>query len=333
MRASLANPRRTIPMTQVLLVRVSSLGDVVQTFPAVTDLARQVEQLHLDWVVEDAYIELVSMHSAVARPVPFGLRGWRKRGALGEAWKGMRTLRGMLRQRRYDSVIESQGLLKSLVIAKMARGPIYGFGPKTVREPFVSRFYDHTFEFPPDVHRIWHYRGLAAKAFGYELDDVIDYGLTKPARPAWLAESDYVVLLHSTARSEKLWSEASWIEVGRWLASRGVACVLPWGNPDEHARAERLASLIPDAQVAPQLRVDEAGALLAHARAVIGVDTGLMHLAVAFEVPVVGIYLATRPLHHGPLGRGPTAFRGGMGDTPTPAQVLDALGEVAPDLA
>jgi heptosyltransferase-1 len=201
-----------------------------------------------------------------------------------------------------------------------------------VREPFVSRFYDHRFEFAADQHRVWQYRGLAAKTFGYELDDVIDYGLVKPSRPKWIAASDYVVLLHSTARSEKLWSEASWVEVGHRLAARGIGCVLPWGNQEEEVRAERIAALIPNAQVAPQLRVDEAGAALAHARAVIGVDTGLMHLAVALEVPVVGIYCATRPLHHGPLGRGPTAFRGGMGDTPRSGDVLEALGEVAPDL-
>ena len=113
-----------------------------------------------------------------------------------------------------------------------------------------------------------------------------------------------MVLLHSIARSEKLWSEASWAGVGHFLAARGVECVLPWGNEEEHARAARIAASIPNVQVVPQLRVDEAGAALAHARAVIGVDTGLMYLAVALEVPVVGIYCGTRPLHHGPLGRG-----------------------------
>lgn len=315
-----------------LLIRVSSLGDVVQTFPAVTDMQRHVPGLRLTWVVEETFVTLVQLHPAVQRAIPFALRRWRRHLLRADTWRDVAALRRTVQVQGFDAIIESQGLLKSLAVAKMARGPIYGFGPKTVREPFVSRFYDHTFEFPPDVHRIWHYKGLMAKALGYEMDDVVDYGLTKPPRPGWIDATHYVVLLHSTARSEKLWSEASWVEVGRRLASRGVACVLPWGSADERARAERLAALIPDAQVAPQLRVDEAGALLAHARAVIGVDTGLMHLAVAFEVPVVGIYVATRPLHHGPLGRGPTAFRGGMGDRPTTADVLDALGEVAPDL-
>jgi len=316
-------------MPTVLLIRVSSLGDVVQTFPAVTDMQRHVKELSLDWLVEEAYVPLMRLHAGVRRAIPFALRRWRKSRSLTTFCREFSELRRTLRGGCYDAVIDSQGLLKSVIPAMLARGPVYGFGPGTVREPFVARFYDHTFEFPPDVHRIWHYRGLAARAFGYAPDEAIDYGLRKPARPGWIEAPRYVVLLHSTARSEKLWSEANWIEAGRWLASRGIVCVLPWGNDEERARAERLAKFIPDAQVAPQLRVDEAGALLAHATAVVGVDTGLMHLAVAFEVPVVGIYVATRPLHHGPLGRGPTAFRGGMGEAPTAAEVLDALGEVA----
>jgi len=320
-------------MTAALLIRVSSLGDVVQTFPAVTEMSRHAAVSELDWAVEEAYVPLVRMHPGVTHARPFALRRWRTAPFKRQTWRELSAFRAALRERPYQAVIDAQGLLKSLAIAKSAHGPLYGFGPKTVREPFVSRFYDHSFEFPPDQHRIWQYKGLMAKTFGYEMDDVIDYGLTKPVRPGWLGESGYVVLLHSTARAEKLWPEVKWIEVGRRLASRGMVCVLPWGNAEEHARAERLAKLIPDAQVAPQLRVDEAGALLAHAHAVIGVDTGLMHLAVAFEVPVVGIYVATRPLHHGPLGRGPTAFRGGMGEAPTTAEVLDALGEVAPGLA
>ena len=319
-------------MTTALLVRVSSLGDVVQTFPAVTDMQRHVRNLCVDWAVEEAYVPLVRMHPAVTHAIPFALRRWRKSRSIGTAWREFSALRHTLREQSYEAIIESQGLLKSLAIAKSARGPIYGFGPNTVREPFASRFYDHRFEFPTDQHRVCHYRALAAKTFDYELDDVIDYALVKPPRPGWIDVSDYVVLLHSTARSEKLWSEASWVEVGHRLAVRGVGCVLLWGNPEEHARAARIAALIPNAQVAPQLRVDEAGAALAHARAVIGVDTGLMHLAVALEVPVVGIYCATRPIHHGPLGRGPTAFRGGMNDTPRSDDVLEALGEVAPHL-
>ena len=319
-------------MQNLLLVRVSSLGDVVQTFPAATDLQRHIPGLQLEWVVEEGYIPLINMHPAVTRAIPLALRRWRKERALKTAWHEFSAMRVTLREHPYDAIIDSQGLLKSLAIAKLATGPIYGFGPNTVREPLVARFYDHRFEFPSNQHRVWQFRGLVAKTFGYELNEVIDYGLVKPARPGWVVADNYVVLLHATARDEKLWPEVSWVEVGHRLASRGIACILLWGSAGEHERAERIAASIPNAQVAPQLRVDEAGATLAHARAVIGVDTGLMHLAVAFEVPVVGIYCATRPIHHGPLGSGPTAFRGGMGNTPNSDDVFEALGEVAPDL-
>lgn len=320
-------------MTTVLLVRVSSLGDVVQTFPAVTDMQRHVPDLQLDWVVEEAYVPLVRMHPAVARALSYPLRRWRKSWYRGATWRELGALRRTLREHRYDAIIEAQGLFKSAVAAKWARGPVHGFGPDTVREPFVARFYDHRHEFAADVHRVWHYRGLAARAFGYMFDEAIDYGLRHPAQPVWLDAPRYVVLLHSTARSEKLWPERDWIALGRHLSGRGVISVLPWGDERERARAMRLAGAISGAQIAPPLRVDEAGALLAHARAVVGVDTGLMHLAVALETPVVGIYRATRPVHHGPLGRGPTAFCGGLDRTPAVDDVLDGLRTVAPDLA
>ena len=322
-------------MTWSLLIRVSSLGDVVQTFPALTDLARNSDTT-LAWVVEETYQPLAKLHPAIAHAFSFGLRRWRKEPVAVSSWREILVLRRALRVEPYGAIIDAQGLLKSLAIAKMARGPIHGFGPKTVREPFVSRFYDYTYEFPPEQHRIWHYRGLMARVFGYELDyrtESIDYGLRAPAKPPAVGEVPYCVLLHSTARAEKLWPEARWIALGAQLCERDLACMLPWGNAEEEARARRLAQAIPGAQLMPRLSMEEAAGLLAHAQCVIGVDTGLMHLAVAYKVPVVGIYVATLPGHHGPLGAGPTAFCGGKGMNPEVDEVLRALISLTPSLA
>jgi len=143
-----------------------------------------------------------------------------------------------------------------------------------------------------------------------------------PPRPAAAGAGGYCVLLHGTARAEKLWPEARWIALGRKLHEAGLACMLPWGDASEQARATRLAAAIPGACLLPRLSLEEAAGLLAHARCVVGVDTGLMHLAVAYKVPVVGVYLATRPGHHGPLGAGPTAFCGGMSMNPEVEEVF-----------
>lgn len=312
-------------MPSVLLIRVSSLGDVVQTFPAVTDFCRVVPDTALHWIVEEQYEPLVRLHPGVSDSIPYALRRWRKHVFKDRSWQEVSILYRRLRNQPYDTIVEAQGLLKSLAVAKIARGPIHGFGPKTVREPFVSRFYDHIYEFPMDRHRIWHYRGLMASAFGYEIDDrieSIDYGLRVPPRPGVGADEKYCVLLHGTARGEKLWPEERWIALGRRLHEEGLICLLPWGDASEQARAARLAAVIPGARLLPRLSLEEAAGLLAHARCVIGVDTGLMHLAVAYKVPVVGIYLGTRPGHHGPLGAGPTAFCGGMGMNPEVDEVF-----------
>ena len=323
-------------MGTVLLIRVSSLGDVVQTFPALSDLECHRPSVNIDWLVEEAYEPLVALHPAASNVIPFALRRWRRTLLQARSWQQASSFYRQIRLKAYDAVIDAQGLLKSLAIAKMARGPIHGFGPRTIREPFVSRFYDHTYEFPENQHRVWHYRGLMAAIFGYQIEqgiESIDYGLSAPPKPAVVNDGLYVVLLHSTAREEKLWPEAHWIRLGHALHERGITCVLPWGDVNEHARAKRLAEAVPGALLMPRLSLDEAAGLLARASCVVGVDTGLMHLAVAYKVPVVGIYLATRPEHHGPLGAGPTAFCGGMDQTPSVEDVLDAVGRLVPGLA
>jgi heptosyltransferase-1 len=154
-----------------------------------------------------------------------------------------------------------------------------------------------------------------------------------PAAPVFAPSGPYCVLLHSTARAEKLWREDAWVEVGRALEARGLACVLPWGNADERLRAARLAESLPRAAVPPPMSLEEAAGLIGDATAVVGLDTGLMHLAVALGVPVVGIYCSSEPSRTGPLGAGRIAIRGGAGRPPSAADVLGALGEVAPGLA
>ena len=327
-------------MTAVLLVRMSSLGDIVHTFPAVTGLKRHRPDLTLDWLVKDQYADLARMHPGVDRVLP------RSGG------------RALLRETRYEAVIDAQGLIKSALIASQARGPLHGFAWDTAREPLASWFYRHKMSFAPAEHKIVRYRALVARALGFVPDTEIDYGLTAPAAPAWLpraqvgrtgAHADmagttetvaiedggvapYAVLLHSTARAAKLWAEASWIATAQALEARGLVCVLPFGNPDEAARARRIAQALLRPLVAPRMGIVEAAGLAAHARMVIGLDTGLTHLAAAFSTPVVGVFCDSEPVDARPAGQGPTAYCGGIGTPPSVAEVLAALDRVAPGL-
>ena len=320
-------------MKRVLLVRLSSLGDVLHTFPAVTDLARALPDAELDWVVEEAYVPLVRMHPAVAHAIPFALRRWRRGLLRAAVWREIGAFRHALRDRAYDAVIDAQGLVKSAWVADLARGRVHGYSRATAREPLAARFYRYKYDVEPELHSVERYRRLLARALGYAPLATIDYGLAVPPRPAFAPAGRYCVLLHSTARAEKLWPEASWMELGRALESRGFACILPWGDEAERERAERLARSLGRAVVAPRLSLVDAAGLIGHAAAVVGLDTGLMHLGVALRTPVVGIFCNSAPARTGPLGTGPIAVRGGLGDPPAAAAVAAALDEIAPALA
>jgi heptosyltransferase-1 len=313
---------------RILLIRMSSLGDVIHTFPAVTDLRRALPDAALDWVVEEAYVPLARLHPGVTRILPVALRRWRGQLAAPRAWREMASFRRGLREQAYDAILDTQGLLKSAAVACIARGPVHGFGRGTAREPLAARFYDSTYEFTASDHKVERYRAVAARALGYT-PGWLDYGVAAPARPAAAPAGAYCALLHSTARAAKLWSDDGWIEVGRHLAGRGLACVLPWGDDGERQRAERLAASIPRAVVPPRLPLAEACGLIGHAQLAIGVDTGLMHLAAALRVPVIGVFCDSEPLDAHPLGSGRIAFRGGVGAPPSARDVIAALEELA----
>lgn len=317
-------------MPRILLIKMSSLGDIIHNLPVATDIRHNLPDATIDWVVEEQYTPLVAMHAAVNRVIPIALRRWRHGLSSRTTWREFAEFRRGLRLNDYDAVIETQGLLKSALVATLARGPVYGFGRKTAREPLASRFYDVTCEFPPEAHKIFRYRGVAARALGYAVAREIDYGIApRVERPAF-APGRYCLAFHSTARAAKLWPEANWVELIRLLEAAGYACILPWGSNEERARSERFAMANSGVIVPPKLALDEMSALIAAAEVVVGVDTGLMHLAAALSRPVVGIFCDSSPVDACPLGPGPTAYRGHIGQPPSVAAVAEAIREVVP---
>ena len=312
-------------MPKLLLVKTSSLGDVVHTLPVASDVRAVLPDAEIAWVVEDTLAAIPRLHPAVARVIPVAIRRWRSALWRREIRDEVRRFRDTLRDTEYDAVIDSQGLLKSAFIARAARGSRYGLDWKSAREP-LAIFYDRTFSVPWGEHAVERNRRLAAHALGYAIPARVDYGIrAEPGRFAWLPPEHYAVLLHATSASEKLWPEASWRTLGERLHKRGMRCVLPWGSDPERERSERLAAGILDAVVPPALPLAEAAPLLAGARAVIGVDTGLTHLAAALGRPTVGIYFATDPAATGLYGSARAANTGTVGRLPSADDVLSAL--------
>jgi heptosyltransferase-1 len=308
----------------IVLIKTSSLGDVLHNLPVVTDILRHLPEAKIDWVVEESFAALPLLHPGVRQVVPVAVRRWRK-----SWWASRHEVKSVcrtLRDKRYDLALDTQGLLKSAFFTRCTHTLRCGYAGDSAREPLASWFYDRTFSVRKDLHAVERNRLLAAAAFGYRLDGAPDYGIRTPdiALP-WLGTQPYAVLLHATSRDDKLWDEANWIALGRLLQQAGMGAVLPWGNDKEKTRAERLAAALPGAICAPRLKLDEAAALLGRARAVIGVDTGLSHLAAALDVPTVGIYTATDPGLTGLYAGGRAVNLGGKDAPPTVADVVASL--------
>lgn len=313
-------------MRRVLLVKTSSLGDVVHNLPVASDIAAAYPGVAIDWVVEESFAAIPRWHPQVRRVLPVAMRRWRRAPWQREVRTQWQLFVKTLRSETYDAVIDTQGLLKSAWLARQALGIRHGLDWASAREP-LGWLYDRTYAVPWGRHAVVRNRDLAAQALGYQPALAVDYGLRKPLSPgSWQpAGADYALLMHATSAERKLWPESRWIVLGSSLAARGITVVLPWGSESELQRSERLAERISGAMVPPRLDLDPLAALIAGATAVIGTDTGLTHLAGALGVTTVGLYCATDPAATGLFGCARAANLGGIGKPPEPAQVLAAL--------
>jgi len=309
----------------LLLVKTSSLGDVIHNLPVVSDLRRAFPEATIDWCVEESFAEIPRLHPEVAEVIPVAIRRWRKHLGSMQTWSEMRAFRRRIKTTAYDAVLDTQGLIKSGLICRLAYGTRYGYAAEVARERHAARFYDKTFVIPPNAHAVVRNRWLGAAAFDYPVDFPLDYGITAPEiELPWLTAERHAVLLTATSRDDKLWPEAHWIALGQSLKKRGLSPILPSGSAAERARAERIAAAIPGAVVAPRLNLRELAALIGRATLAVGVDTGLAHLATALRVPTIALYVATDPALTGVLGSGFFRNLGGIGLTPSVAEVLNA---------
>jgi heptosyltransferase-1 len=316
-------------MPRILIIKTSSLGDVIHNLPVVSDIAAQVPAAEIDWVVEEGFAEIPRLHPRVARVIPAATRRWRGRLWAPSTWREIAHFRRQLQAQSYDVVLDTQGLLKSAVIAWLARGPAYGQDRHTAREPLAARFYDRTFPVARGRHAVVRNRDLAAQALGYALPGTPpDYGIRAPAvtLTATLPRA-FILGLHATSRAAKLWPEADWIALGQALTRHGLALVLPWGSSAEERRARAVAAAVKGAQVLPPLTLTQLAVVMDRARAVVGVDTGLVHLAAALGCLTVALYTDTSPVLTGVLAQDSARARnlGERGKPPAVTEVLQVL--------
>lgn len=315
---------------KILIVRTSSLGDLVHMLPAMSDIMKHVPGAQIDWIVEDAFIEIPGWHAGIHDVIPVAHRRWRKSWWSPQTRLARAALRKTLSERRYDIVLDMQGLMKSVWLVRQTNGQRHGLDRRSAREPLASFFYDvkHTVEFwQPAVTR---QRQLASLALGYAYSGPPDFGLgliTDSAVP-----EDYAVIMPSASRDDKLWPEEDWQVVFRHLNQRGLGLRLLSGSPEETARAQKLVAGNPDAQVLPRMSLTDVAHVLARASVMVGLDSGLTHLSAGLGRPTIGIYRASTPVRTPLEGSSYTASLGERGNPPSAQTVVSAI-EQALDFA
>lgn len=289
---------------RVLLVKTSSMGDIIHTLPALTDAANAIPGIRFDWMVEPSFAEIPSWHPQVERVIPVPLRRWRKEILASRTRQDWRELRNALSETPYDIILDAQGLVKSVLLVFAAQGLRVGLDWGSAREPLASLAYQRKCTVNFYQHAVVRMRELFSKALGYPLPATPPaFGLSLDRFRQHSSPEKYVVFLHGTTWASKQWPESYWQQLAKIASEQGYRVRLSGGNPAEVARAERIAAVNPQAvDVMPYLSISEMATLLANAQAAIAVDTGFGHLAAAMGVPTVSIYGSTNPEYTSAIG-------------------------------
>lgn len=294
---------------KVLIVKLSSLGDVVHAMPAVQDLRAELPGVHIDWVVERAFAPLVTRCEGVGQVIPCELRRWRKSPFVAQTRAEWRAFKAALQAQAYDAVIDLQGLTKSALVAWLALtsndGRRFAMANQTEGSGYEAPtrwVADEAITLEPHVHAVQRSRLLCAAVFGYQVTGPARFGLVAgtlaahaPVSPrhngnGFAVRKPQVALVHGTSRADKQWPQASWVELGQRLNHAGFSVALAHGTPAEKATSEAIAAQLDDAWVWPSMGLDALTDTMAHCAGVIGVDSGLSHIAVALGLPHVQIY-------------------------------------------
>lgn len=324
-------------MKRILLVKTSSLGDVIHNLPVVNDILQHYPDAKIDWVVEESFADIPRLHPKVNQVFTVAMRRWRKAIFNKNTWAEIKKSKQLLSPEAYDLVIDTQGLLKSAIISCQAKGVKHGYDKHSIREPVASYFYDVKHAISYQQHAVVRNRTLVAMSLGYPVPtNAPDYGLEThgiaqpnakmPALdlPNIPLPDQFFVALHGTSKESKLWPEEHWIHLGQALSAQQLTMVLPWASEAELTRAKHIAAQVPAAVVLPKCSIATLAAIIAKANIAIGVDTGLSHLAAALDIPTIAIYTDTDPMRTGVMGgnKMPAVNLGGEGNVPSMAEVL-----------
>jgi heptosyltransferase-1 len=327
---------------RVLIIKISSLGDIIHTLPALTEAKRHCPNILFDWLVDESFEEIPRWHPAIDQVITIPLRRWRKHWK--KAWQQgeIKSALQKIRANTYDLIIDAQGLFKSALLTWLCKGKSVGLSFSSAREPLASLFYQQKIEVPnyKKAHAVQRARILFAKSLGYPVSILstdaftnVSYGLENIHFLSHISKSQkpYCVFLHGTTWTSKLWPEAYWLQLSLLLNAEGFDIKLPWGNAIEYAVAKRIKAHASHVEILAKSSLSELAAILDGATAVISMDTGLGHLTAALGIPTVALFGSTDPVLTRPMGQ----FQETLGSTfscaPCLSRVCTYKGEKAMD--
>jgi len=338
---------------KILIIKTSSLGDVIHALAVINDIRTQYSNARndwqIDWIVEEAFADIPRMHTGINNVFTVAMRRWKKSPFSRKTWSEISVFKKVIKQTQYDAVIDCQGLLKSALITSQARTTIHGlkhgYDKNSIREPIASQFYERKHAISYNQHAVTRNRMLCAMSLGYaNLTSAPDYGIAVKSngsadrKDIGLQSIDstlglkqnYIIALHGTSRDSKLWPVENWVNLGRELAKQNCNLALPWVSDAEFMRANQIASLLNNATILPKLSIAQIANVIANSKAAIGVDTGLSHLACALNISTIAIYTDTNPALTGLMAGAfaPAINLGGIAEIPSVAFVMLELNAI-----
>jgi heptosyltransferase I len=288
---------------KILIIKMSSMGDIINTIPAIVDAGKAFPDIKFDWVVEENFAEIPHWNNLIDKVIPIAVRRWRKSLSLMLKNKEWQIFYKSLTTEKYDFIIDAQGLIKSAVISRLAHGVRIGLDWHSAREPLSSCFYNRKVAVSKDQHAITRTRQLFSKALGYDLpNDEPSYNFNLDFSTTEYTDN-YLIFLHGASRENKLWPESNWVALAKMAAQKNYIILLPWSNDQEYKRVNNIADRCENVKILPKLNLASIAKIIKHAKGVVAVDSGLGHLAAALNMPMVSLYGPTNPKLIGSYGR------------------------------
>jgi len=315
-------------MVRILIIKTSSLGDIVHCLPVINDIKYFVPESSIDWLVEECFADVPRLHPGVDSVITISLRTWKKNLRKKSTWIGLYKSIKAIRENHYDIIIDFQGLLKSAFFTLFTRGDIHGFDKTSIREGAASYFYKFTHTVSKQIHAVVRNRELASKCFQYELlDQSAHFGLEIHNINNFNLSERYVVLIHGSSKKSKQWPKEHWLKVIQFFNGLGLRVLLPWGNLEEYHFSKALRKASTNSLVLPKMNISDLANVISGAKCIIGVDSGLTHLGNALGIPTIGLYMDSNPYLTGvyPNIKVPSVNLGEIGVTPTPESTISLI--------